>query len=86
MRWLVNKNGEFTGETWDDEMCYPATEDGRGVGPGEEGFTIDLIGAELARRAAEKPDVNYTADFAGVSWAPATSAEPTESANDEPQN
>lgn len=84
MRWLVNKNGEFTGETRDDEICYPATEDGRGLGPGEEGFTTDLIGAELARRATEESGINYTADFAGVSWVPATSAESMEPVNDEP--
>lgn len=86
MRWTISVNCVAIGETWDDGVWFPTAENERGPGPGEEGFTTDLISAELARRSTGKSNTKYTADFAGVSWPPTTSAEPTEPANDEPQN
>jgi hypothetical protein len=86
MRWMIKMDGVSTGETWDDGVWFPTAENERGPGPGEEGFTTDLISAELARRSTGKSKIKYTADFASVSWPPTTSVEPTEPANDEPQN
>lgn len=72
MRWLMNKDGEYTGEVWDDGVCTPCPEGtDHGPGPGDEWFTCDLVDAELARRNAEDPEHVYTADWMGFSWPPA---------------
>lgn len=80
MRWLINKDGKFTGETWDDgvyePVVYPSRNglpSGPGPGPGDEGFTVALINAELAKRSTDGGV--YTADFAGVSGPPNTATE-----------
>lgn len=56
-RWWINKDGLNTGEIFDDGILY--------VNPGDEGFTRDLIDAEVASRGE-----GYSADYMGVSYPP----------------
>lgn len=73
MRWWLNKDGENTGINFDDGTVTPET-DGHGPGPGEEGFTRELVEAECARRRASEGGI-WTADYCDVTWIPVAAPE-----------
>lgn len=64
MRWSINIHGKYTGDSYDDGICAPQSyESGPGPGPGDDGFSRDLIDARLAQLGE-----GYTADYMGQSW------------------
>ncbi|WP_026793138.1 hypothetical protein [Pleomorphomonas oryzae] len=77
MRWLINKDGVNTGESYDDGIIEPMV-DGHGPGPGDDGFTRDGIDAELKRRNDANDGHTYTADYQDVTWPPPTDLQPPE--------
>lgn len=67
MQWSINRNGQFTGEFFNDMIVYPLIGD-HGPGPGDPGFTKSEINKELERRNNSSPTEEFSADFYNVSW------------------